>query len=308
MMKKFELGRPPADNAPCVVALGGFDGMHIGHRRLLAETVRLAEEQHAQPCVFTFTDLSFKGMPQLLSADDRYAAMAAQGITRVCTANFDEARTLSPAAFFDKLARTVPLCGVVCGFNFHFGAGGAGTPEVLTALASAAGIPSVVVPPVVAEGVPVSATAVRRALCEGKPELAAVLLGAPYTLRGIVAHGKGLGHTLSFPTLNLPLDEKRLIPRHGVYVSVCRVAGQTLPAVSNIGLRPTVEQSTQPNCEAHLLAAAGNLYGKHAEVSLLHFLRPEQTFPDTEALARQIARDAEQATAWLAARDKPQNG
>lgn len=300
-MRILDFRAGAADGVPCVIALGGFDGMHLGHRRLLAETVKLAKTCDAEPCVFTFSDLSFKGMPQLLSTEEKYAKMEKLGIRRVFVATFEEVRRLSPWSFFLRLSQTARLRGLVCGFNFRFGAGGVGTPGTLTALAQNAGVPTVVVPPVSLDGVTVSSTAVRAALTDGRPEKAAVLLGEPYVLCGTVVHGKGLGHTLSFPTLNLPLDPHLLVPRKGVYLTVCHADGTHYPAVSNIGVRPTVEKNASPNCESHLLIGEGDLYGRRIRVSLLRFLRDELPFSDTRILQQQVARDTEYARAWFSA-------
>jgi len=300
-MRILDFRAGAADGVPCVIALGGFDGMHIGHKRLLAEAVKLAATCDAEPCVFTFSDLSFKGMPQLLSTEDKYAKMEAAGIRRVYVATFDDVRRLSPWEFFLRLSQTARLRGLVCGFNFRFGAGGVGTPGTLTALAQNAGVPTVVVPPVSLDGMTVSSTAVRTALTDGRPEKAAALLGGPYTLSGNVVHGKGLGHTLSFATLNLPLDPHLLVPRKGVYLTVCRTDGTNYPAVSNIGVRPTVEKNASPNCECHLLTEVGELYGHRLQVSLLRFLRDELPFSDVRTLQQQVARDTGYARAWFAA-------
>ncbi len=284
---------------PALVALGFFDGMHRGHTALLRETVRRAEVGGLVPSVFTFRDTpDFKaGTPRLLSEEARFARLAETGIQRLYLADFDEIRTLPPAKFVSRVLLTACAAGgVVCGYNFHFGAGGIARVDDLAAMLAPHGVPLFVLPPEQEGGEAVSASRVRRALREGRVTEATALLGRPYTLNGEVTHGRALGRRLGHPTANLALPEGRVVPRFGVYAVAVSVDGAPpVGGVANIGRRPTVESDGAPNCEVHLFSEAGDLYGRRLSLSLLAFLREERKFDGTAALREQIGRDTDRA-------------
>lgn len=284
---------------PALIALGFFDGMHRGHTALLRETVRRAEAGRLVPAVFTFRDTQdFKaGTPRLLTEQARFAHLAAAGIRRLYLADFEEMRGLSPADFVSRvLLSTCAARGVACGYNFRFGAGGAGTADDLASLLATHGVPLFVLPPEKEGGEDVSASRVRRALRDGRVAEVTSLLGRPYTLEGEVTHGRALGRRLGHPTANLALPEGGVTPRLGVYAVAVSVDGAPpVGGVANIGRRPTVEADGRPNCEVHLFSEMGDLYGRHLALSLLAFLRDERKFDGTAALREQIGRDTEQA-------------
>ena len=290
---------------PRVVALGFFDGMHRGHAALFAAARQAARERGCETAVFTFADDgSLKpGAPRLLAEDERLSLMQAQGAEAVFLYRFSAISGLSPAAFVEKiLFEQLSAAAVVCGYNFRFGAGGAGDAALLHRLLGAHHVPLITLPAQRLGDEVISASRIRAALAAGEAELAAHMLGRPYTVSGCVAHGKALGRTIGVPTANLPILPGRVLPAHGVYAAVGYLEGDGRPhaGVANIGVRPTVEAGAAPNCETHFLDRVGDIYGKHLTVLLLRRLRGEITFENLEALHAQILQDAAQAKEYIA--------
>ncbi len=282
------------------VALGFFDGMHRGHTALLERTVALAAENGSLPAVFTFADDDRlkRGEGRLMREEERLRAFSRLGIRRVYLGDFSHLCGLSPTEFAERIL--ILACGAVhavCGFNFHCGRGAAADAEMLSALLATHGVPLTVLPPMLEEGAPISAGRIRRAISEGRMVAAAAMLGRPYSLSGVVMHGKELGRRLGFPTANIPFFRHAAIPALGVYAA--RVSGEGLPCpvfgVGNVGVRPTVEETDAVNCEVHLFTTPPSLYGKTLTVELLTHLRGEKRFADQNELSAQIKKDTEKA-------------
>lgn len=278
-----------------VLAIGGFDGVHTAHRVLLSRAVTLAEEKGLAPAVFTFEG----GLPQkdalLMTDEERLRIFREAGIARVYLCTFSEVSEMSPAMFFeDVLSQICHASIAVSGEDFRFGKGASGDASLLGSF-----LPTDVIPSITdGEGV-ISSTRIRRAVRAGDMPLAERLLGAPYTVTGRVTHGKGIGHTLGFPTANVDLPDGMCIPKKGVYASYAAVDGKRYPAVTNIGVRPTVSQGETANCECHLIGFDGDLYGKDIRVSLVAFLREEKQFTSQNELRSQIDRDRKEAEKCL---------
>ncbi len=279
-----------------VAALGFFDGIHVGHTALLKETVCLAKKYELTPAVLTFhTAHRYKGAPLLLSEEQKEAEILRTGIETLFVYDFEEIASLSPEAFVQKvLKERHSVRFAVVGPNFRFGHGATGTSSLLSEM-----IPTIVVPFAERHGEIVSSTAIRKRIESGDVSSAKDFLGRPFSITGTVMRGKGLGHTWGFPTINLSLPENGVCPRFGVYIAFVAIEGNSYPAVVNIGVRPSVDMEGVPNLECHILAKAGELYGKSAAVSLLQFLREERRFPSVEALKAQIETDIEEAKAWI---------
>ncbi len=307
-------GTRPADG--CVLALGFFDGMHRGHAALLRRTVQIAAERGAIPAVFTFAedDSIKRGVPRLLTEEERLARMAQAGIQRVFHASFSALRTLSPAAFVEQ----VLLAGchaeaVVSGFNFRFGHQAAGDTACLAALLAPHGVPLSVLPPVLEQGEPVSASAIRLAVMQGDVEQAARLLGRPFSLTGPVLHGKALGRTRGYPTANQALPAGAVTPAYGVYAVACACGQVYTPAeaplrgICNVGVRPTVDVAGQANCETHLFDHTADLYGTPLTVFFLHRIRGEMHFASLDALYARLEQDKQEAKEFLKKWENGQN-
>lgn len=276
----------------CTVVLGNFDGVHLGHRALIDR----AREMGRTVLVYTFRSLPGAG-DYLSDPEEKQTLLLEAGADRVFLESFERVREYSPERFVDEvLVNGMHAADLVCGFNFRFGKGGAGDAALLTELASARGIRTSVIPAVLSDGEPVSSTRVRSLLREGKPEEAAKLLGRPYSFALPVLHGKALGRTLGFPTANQTFPEGRLVPKTGVYASFAEVGGMVLPALTNIGVRPTFENGAAPNAETHILGGwRGELYGEKLRVGLLSYLREEKRFESAETLTAEIEKNREEA-------------
>jgi riboflavin kinase/FMN adenylyltransferase len=286
------------------VALGNFDGVHLGH----ASVIRLA---HAARPDRPAGVLTFEPHPReffrpqdppfrLTLSHERALALAALGVSFVVELPFDEAFSHLSAEQFvrEVLVDGLGAAHLACGADFAFGYRRGGDVAFLAARAEALGMGLTSVQPVAdAEG-PISATRVRRLLQDGYPERAAALLGRPFSIRGEVTHGDKRGRTIGFPTANVALG-RHLEPARGVYAVTARLAdGRVTKGVANLGQRPTVG-GTESRLEAHLFDFAGDLYGSELTVELRSFLREEKKFGSFEALTGQIAKDAAQARALL---------
>ena len=208
---------------------------------------------------------------------------------------------LSPEDFVQKILFEECHCRMaVCGFNYTYGAKGAGTPKSLAQTFGA--LPECrlsVVDSVCESSAPISSSAIRALLEQGCPERATLLLGRPYSITGKVTRGKHLGNTMGFPTANLAFPAGRLIPAHGVYLCTVRVGRREHYGICNVGIRPTFNDGDRVNCEAFIFDFDGDLYGKTIRVSFLRYLRKERRFTSEEELREQIRRDVAEAQRYL---------
>ena len=292
-----------------VVALGNFDGVHLGHAHLLrtahaarpdAPLAVLTFEPHPRE-YFRPEDPPFR----LSLAAERAAALAALGVAILYELPFDDRLSQLPAAgFVDQvLHRGVGAAHLACGPDFAFGHRRGGDVAFLTAQAEALGIGLTIVPKLTDAQGAISSTRIRRLLQDGYPERAAGELGRPFAIRGPVTHGDARGRTIGFPTANVPLG-RHLEPCRGVYaVTVTLADGSTVGGVANIGRRPTVNEGPESRVEAHLFDWSGDIYGQEVSVALIGFLRNERKFASFDELRQQIVKDADQARLVLAGED-----
>ncbi|MCX7373677.1 MAG: bifunctional riboflavin kinase/FAD synthetase [Alphaproteobacteria bacterium] len=297
----------PEDARGATVALGNMDGVHPGHRAVLAAAHQARPE-------LALAALTFEPHPrEHFRPDDppfrltllpaKAAALAAAG-ARLCYAlPFDAALAAMPAqAFFDQvLLHGLGARHIACGPDFAFGHRRGGDLRFLREACEGAGIGLSVVPHLAdAEGA-ISSTRIRRELQGGYTARAAALLGRPWSITGVVAHGDARGRLLGFPTANVPLG-RYLEPARGVYAVRVRLEGRReVPGVANIGRRPTLGGDPVSRVEAHLFDFSGDLYGQSVEVALLHFIREEKRFAGLPELTAQIAADAAEARRLLGA-------
>ena len=283
-----------------VIALGFFDGVHIGHGALLKKTCERAKALGAIPAAMSFDthpDTLVFGTPtELLNTMDerKHLMQSLYGIEDVIFCHFDrDMMNMDWEAFVeDYLVRELHACHLVCGHDYHFGARGFGNAERLTEKCRALGLGCDVIGEVKLDGVTVSSTYLRRLLKEGRMEEAVRFLGHGHIISGIVQHGDSRGRTLGLPTANLALDASPLVPAFGVYGGWAD-AGELgrFPAAVNLGVHPTVHELPRPVAEASLLGFEGDLYGKFLRLELLFQVRPEQRFSSLPELTAQIARD-----------------
>lgn len=298
-----------ADRRPLHLAIGMFDGVHLGHKAVIDSAVRSARRSGGVAAVLTFDPHPSRlfrpedPVRLIMDRERRVAALLALGVAAVIVQPFDHAfAAIEAEALLPHLrASLASLHTVYVGENWRFGRGRRGDVAMLVAEAKKLGLHVVSAPRINGDGDPISSTRIRALLTEGRIDAANVLLGSAYASDGVVTGGKRLGRAIGFPTLNIPWTPD-LNPRLGVYVvSVERADGGGAPrrAVANYGLRPTVELASAPQLEVHVLEDCPYGVGDALRVEWLAFLRPEQKFSGIDALRAQIERDREAARAWF---------
>ena len=290
----------------CVVTIGTFDGVHLGHqdiiRRLCAHAARLrlpAALVSFEPMPREFIE-PVRAPPRLTRLRDKFAILAGLGIDRFLVLRFDaKLQSMSGAQFVDDLLQTeLGARQVVVGHDFRFGAGGDATADALERSGAAHGFAVEIVPPVTLFDERVSSTGVREALARGDLARARSLMGRRYHASGRVVRGAQLGRTLGYATANLRL--RRSFPLWGIFAVFAARAGQpALPGVASVGTRPTIG-GEEPLLEVHLFDEREEFYGEHLRVEFVAKLREERKFPSLEDLVVQMHEDARQAKAALA--------
>jgi len=283
-----------------VMALGFFDGIHVGHAALINKIKQRAEETGAEPAVLTFDvhpdNLVFKKtVPLINSAEDRENILIrCFGINDVVVIHFNQrVMHMDWHDFIDELIDEMNLRWIVVGHDFCFGYKGLGTAEKLKAYCAERGVGCDIIPAVCRDGVVVSSTLIRQLIESGEMDKANEYLGHPHTLTDVIRTGYHLGTKMGTPTINMSFPQGVIIPRHGVYAAKAYIDGQEYMSVTNVGIRPTVSDSGNVNVESFLLDFCGNLYGHRARIDFYKFLRPERKFDDVNELAAQIKSDAQ---------------
>lgn len=292
--------QPAEVPSACVLCLGNFDGVHVAHRALMHQAKKLRAHRFSDAAcgVFCFdppsSDFFTDSPAHLCTREEKLARFYEVGMEYAFLADFSNLREYSPKQFVDEIL--IEYChaiAAVCGFNYRFGHKGAGDAKSLAELLDA---PVEVCEEYRIDGCTVSSSRIRNHLKNGEAKEATKLLLHPYSLYAPVLHGKALGRTWGFPTVNQQFPKDALVPRHGVYVTDCTLPdGRVVRGVTNVGNRPTVDQNAAINCETHLIDFDGDLYDEALTVSFLHFIRPEQKFESPEALKAQIAKDLQAA-------------
>ncbi len=293
---------PPPSGTTVVVALGTFDGVHVGHQAILAESRRLAAQLGASPVAVTFDPhprhvLQPDQAPPLLTPlATRIRLLQEHGAQAVCVITFDRAlAAMDPESFVRLVLRErLGARGAVVGFNFGFGRGRQGDARTLQALGEPLGLAVRIVPPAKRDGRVVSSSLVRRLLEEGRVREAAEALGRPYRLEGTVVRGDGRGRQIGYPTANVETDPVQLLPADGVYLATL----DRLPSLAVVGRRPTFTGGPRW-LEVHVLEGRWELYGRRVQVDLLEHLRPVVPFSSVEALVRQIEADRQAAARYF---------
>ena len=289
------------------IALGFFDGVHIGHGALLRKVVERSAEIGATPSALSFDvhpdTLVFAREVKLLNSALSREELIRRlyGIDNVVFIHFNLYTMRMPwQDFADTLIEELSVSWIVVGHDFCFGYRGEGTAEKLKSYCAARGVGCDVIPPVMLDGRIVSSSYIRTLVEAGDMEQARRYLGHPHTLLDTVHSGYHLGTRMGAPTINMRFPEGVIVPRHGVYAAkVYLEDGSEHVAVTNVGVRPTVSADETVSVESHLLRYSGNLYGRQARLDFYGFLRPEQKFADYEELSAQIRRDAQAAGAYF---------
>lgn len=287
----FQLHKPSA------VAIGKFDGIHRGHQSLLRHVLD-QKEKGLQAVVFTFDPspaVFFSGaeLPELTTKNEKHKLFSELGVDVLIEfpLNHETAAT-EPERFIEEiLAGQMKTAYIAAGTDLSFGKAGKGDAALLKNLADRFGYRAEIIEKVCLEGVEISSSYVRDVIRQGNMEKAERLIGEPYSVSGIVAHGKKLGRKLGMPTVNLLPEKEKLLPPYGVYFSEVSVGERVYKGITNIGCKPTVNEEKQAGVETYLYDFAQDIYGKEIMVRLFSFHRPEQKFESVEALKKQMAAD-----------------
>lgn len=286
-----------------VIALGFFDGVHLGHGALLKRTAELAEKHGLRPSVLTFDVPPNKDVPMICSPFDRADIIKRYyGIGEMICLHFnEELRRMDWRRFIEWLHSDFGAAYLIAGHDFRFGYRGEGDADKLRDKCAELHIGCDIIEPVLSDGAAISSTRIRALLIDGDCEGAAELLGHRWQLTDIVRSGHRVGRVMGRPTVNMRLEKGVLVPKRGVYISQACVedTGEYYYSVTNIGLRPTFGAGDDVSVETHILNYSGDLYGRRVRVELYKYLRAERKFASNEELKRQIERDSEDALGYF---------
>ena len=280
------------------VALGYFDGVHLGHQKVLNNAI-LCKKQGLIPAVFTFSHTPKKGdgLLQILTIEQRIKRLEALGIEILYIIDFQQVKNYTPQEFVEKVLKKIFNAEkVFCGFNYHFGKNGSGDSRTLQELCAEHSIEAVVSDPVVMDGQVVSSTLIRKLLKKGDIERANKYLGFDFGYESIAVKGNRIGTKLGTPTVNQLIPDDMITPKFGVYASQVTIGNRMYTGVSNVGVKPTVEGERKPLCETWMPDyIGGDLYGKSIDTSLKVFIRSEKKFESLDELKSAIEKDAKTA-------------
>lgn len=284
---------------PCAIALGFFDGVHLGHRKVIEAAVGYAEKNRIKSAVFTFEDLKGSSKKSaagaLYSKEMRIELFKRMGADYVIMPDFSDFCSLSPSEFVGLLKEKYCAAALFCGEDYRFGKGAEGNVETLKELCKQNGIEVFVQSKLSLEGGDISSSRIKEALLNGNVSLACRLLGRPYSFMAKVVSGEHIGSKRLYPTINQPFSQNSAKIKNGVYASRAIVDGKRYKAVTNIGICPTVKSIDEAVAETYILDKNLELYGKCVEVELVEFLRDEKKFESVESLKKQISSDIERA-------------
>lgn len=287
---------------PTVLTLGVFDGLHLGHQKIMQTVVERAKAVNAVPTAITFDPhpravLHPESAPPLLQTlDQRLANFEVLGLGQAIVIAFDRNFASQPAEAFlsDIVHDRLHAKEVYLGKGFAFGKGRGGNIDLLRKMGGELGFYADEVPEVRLRGHRISSSRIREHLAAGRVNLARRMLGRPYGVEGVIMRGNRRGHTIGFPTANLK-PRNRVIPRFGVYATASLVEGSWRRSITNIGVRPTFEQDAEPSIESYLFDFDGDLYGNVLRVRFLHRIRDERKFNGIDELKAQIKKDSARA-------------
>ena len=290
-----------------VLTIGNFDGVHLGHKELINTVIQYAKQKNKESVLYTFSPHPVQVLfPEkkhkfLCSFERTNNLLCSMGLDHVIVKPFTKTFSkLSPERFIEECI-IVPMqpTWIVVGYDFRFGAKGSGSISLLEKMGKKHNFRLKVVPPVKCEGIIVSSSAIKEAILSGKWDLVPLLLGRPFSVKGLVVKGKGRGKGLGFPTINLKVDENNLLPLNGVYTARVVRKNQFFYAVINIGTAPTFSDNCLRKIEVHLIGKREPWQDKECEVEVLKYIRPEKKFSNTKELIQQITQDIDQAKKYL---------
>ncbi|MBO5292629.1 MAG: riboflavin biosynthesis protein RibF [Lachnospiraceae bacterium] len=295
----FKLGEKSA------VAIGKFDGIHRGHKRLLQE-ILACKSQGLLAVVFTFDPpaasfFSGKTVQELTTREEKRRRFAAMGVDVLVEFPLNTTTAAMPAEQFVKeiLSESLNTRFIAAGTDLSFGAGGAGNAALLHRLSGRYGYRVGIIDKICENGREISSTYLREEVEKGNMEMAARLLGEPYRITGEVVHGRKLGRSIGMPTVNQLPEKEKLLPPNGVYYAQVRFGGRLLNGITNIGYKPTVSRERVIGAETYLYDFSEEIYGQQVEVDLLHYKRPEMRFEGVEQLKSQMQKDIAEGRSYF---------
>lgn len=293
---------PQTEKKGCAVAMGFFDGLHIGHQAVIGAAVNWAKKNNADSGVFTFHLPRINGLKgsRLLPTEEKHEIIEKMGVNYYVAPDFEEVKALTPEEFFSVLVDKLHVRALSCGENFTFGAKAAGNVEMLKELCQKQGVELIVVPLTQFTEKTVSSTRIRTALAGGDLPAVNDMLGRPYAIQFPVQHGAGLGRTFGCPTINQVFPEGYQLPKTGIYITKTLVNGKWYPSATGLGSRPTVNSDENKiTCETFIPDFDGDLYGTNPRVEFYAYLAPSRRFESLDALKACIDDAAQQAKAYF---------
>lgn len=285
--------KPSRIFANSVVALGFFDGVHLGHRALIETAKNEAKKRGVLFGVFTFeSEGTLKsGSERIYTTSDRLDLIASLGADYAVVADFDSVKNLSPKMFVDSvITGAIGASVAVSGYNFRFGKDASGTAGTLSELMRDSGGEAIIIDDVKVDGATVSSTSIRKSLAAGDIDTANRMLVTPYFISGSIVHGDKRGKTLGYPTINIPIRENYSRPKRGVYAVSIVADGKCYTGIANVGICPTFEERIE-HIECYIFNFSGEIYGMSVKLHFLKFIREEKSFRSSYELASQIERD-----------------
>lgn len=282
---------------PTILTLGNYDGIHLGHKKVIQRVAAIAKKTGAEPAVLTFLNhpaevlRSMPPLKKIVSLHHKMRLMRGLGIETLVLLEFTkELAQLTPSAFLSRVNETIPFSHLILGYDAAFGKNREGTPEVIRQIATTMPFEVEYIEPYLVQGTPISSSRVRTHLQNGDLAEVEMLLGRPYSILSHVQVGQGKGKKIGFPTANFAVSGLCL-PPFGVYSVSATINGNHYNGIANLGLAPTLRQHPDPVLEVHFFNFEENLYDQEIEVEFKRFIRPEQKFESVEALRVQIACD-----------------
>lgn len=282
------------DKGGCAAALGTFDGLHLGHMALIDELIKNANGRLTMVCTYSNIPAAIfgKDVKQLFTPEEKEEYISSAGIDVLFMRKFDKAfSSMSKDKFISELIDELGCKLLVVGYNYRFGKGGEGTAEYLREETAKRGVRTIIIPPVQLGDAPVNSTLIRTALKEGDIKKANELLGHTYTAKGLVVRGKQLGRKIGFPTANISLPENKCLPDNGVYAVYAYVNGHKYRGMTNIGIRPTVDNSGSISVETYIDSFSEDIYGKKLRIEFIERIRPERKMESEAELKAQLEQD-----------------
>lgn len=302
----FDLQHPVTLDEDITACIGYFDGIHLGHQKLISRVLTLAQQDGSVPSLITFEPdpwtviRHMENIPHITPMDQRIAIGERLGIRNWIILRFEkEMQELSVEDFHERVLKALRIKTLVCGFDFHYGAFGRGDVHTLR---NQEHFYVDVIEEVSSEHKKVSSSRIEELIKEGNVEKAALFMGRFYDMWGYVKKGSQMGRKYGFPTANLQVKDTYVIPRLGVYAGAVKVDGVWWGAILNVGHNPTYNYQEQTSIEAHLLEFHGDIYGKNVIFRFATYLRDEEKFENAQALVKQLEKDKEAGAAYIVKR------